>query len=228
MLKPKKRIKKQDLKEDKFVKTTLQVKSYVDENYRQVVLVVGSVFAILIVFIIYGYISGQKRDNARSQLGIAQIEFTNGNFNEASKRLHNLVEEYKGSEEAEKGMFLLANIFYQQKNYEQAKFYFEEFIDSYSGSEILLSSGYAGLGACKEIESKFDEAAELYEEAAKIADDFIEANNYRYLAGICYKKAGQTRKAIELFKEILNQPDTSYRIRDAESQLVLLGEPPPN
>ena len=77
MLKPKKRVSKQDLKEDKFVKTTLQVKTYIDENYRQVVTVVLSVFAIIVILIVYGQLKDQARVEAQAELGIAQIEYSN-------------------------------------------------------------------------------------------------------------------------------------------------------
>ena len=74
MLKPKKRLTKRELKEDKFVKTTLQVKNYVDENYRQVMTVILSVFAVIVLVILYTQLSSESENEAQGQLGIAQIE----------------------------------------------------------------------------------------------------------------------------------------------------------
>jgi len=101
MLKPKKRISKQDLKEDKFVKTTLQVKSYIDENYRQVVSVVLGIFAIIVIFIVYGQLKEQTSQEAKAELGIAQVEYSNNNLDKASERLISLIEEYGSTDEGQ-------------------------------------------------------------------------------------------------------------------------------
>jgi tetratricopeptide (TPR) repeat protein len=222
MLKPKKKIRKHDLKEDKFVKAALQAKTYFDENYRQVTFVVGAIFAAIVIFIIYNYVSKQKRDEANAQLGIAQIEFSNSNYLKASQRLLRLIEDYSGTDEAIQGMFLLANIYYQQGEYADARHYFEEFVDDYSGSNILLASGCAGLAACLEMNKEYEKAAELYQKAADLAGDFPESDNYTYLAGICYKKIGKNDQAKNQFQKIIQNSDTGSRVKDAELELVLL------
>ena len=109
-----------------------------------------------------------------------------------------------------------------QKKYSEAELYFQEFIDSYSGSNILLASGYAGLAACREIDKDYLYAADLYERAANTAPDYIEYHNFLYLSGLCYKKAGDVEKASEIFKSIIDDSPTGQRVRDAEAQLVLL------
>jgi outer membrane protein assembly factor BamD (BamD/ComL family) len=225
MLKPKKRISKQDLKEDKLVKTTLQVKSYIDENYRQVVTVVLAIFAVIVIFIVYGQLKSQTSAEAQAELGIAQVEYTNNNLDNASERLIRLIEEYGSTDEAKQGMLILANIYYQQKKYEEAELYFREFVDSYSGSEILLASGYSGLAACMEIKSDYASAADYYETAANTSEDYTESDNFLYLSGVCFIKAGDNEKAKEVFKRIVETSKTNQRVRDAEAQLVILGEP---
>ena len=226
MLKPRKRITKQELKEDKLVKITLQVKTYIDDNYRQVVTVALAVFAVIVIFVVYGQLKSQTRDQAQAELGIAQVEYSNKNLDNASERLTRLIEEYGSTDEGQQGMLMLANIYYQQKKYADAESYFQEFVDSYSGSNVLLSSGYAGLAACKEIARDFLTAAELYETAANAADDYIESDNFLYLSGICYVKAGDIDKGKEIFQKIIDSSKTNQHVRDAETQLVLLGERP--
>jgi tetratricopeptide (TPR) repeat protein len=224
MLKPKRKITRHNLKEDKFVKTTLQVKTYFDENYKQVVTMVIVVFAMVVFIIGYRYYSEQAGQEANTNLGIAQVEYTNGNLDKALQRLLVILERHSSSDAADQAMFLLANIYYQQKNYEQASFYFEEFVDSYSGSDVLLASGYAGLAACREIEENFAEAGQYYQKAAEIAPDFSEADNYRYLAGLSYKKANDFDQARIQFTEIVDHSNTPKRVKDAEKQIVLLGQ----
>ena len=222
MLKPKKKITKKELKEDKFVKFTLQAKTFLDENYKQAFYMVAGIFAIVLLIIIYFYAHNANVAEAQAQLGIAQVEYSNLNYDKAIARLEGLIESYSSTNEAEQGMFLLANIFYQRERYEESKNYFEQFVDSYSGSDILLASGVAGLAACYEKENMYLEAAEKYSKAASTAPDFVEADNYLYLAGICFNKAGDTLKAIEKFEYLVENNLTNKRLNDAKSQLTKL------
>lgn len=224
MLKPKKKITKQELKEDKFVKFTLQAKTYIDENYQKIMRIALGVGAVIIILVFYYYNSQETAKEANSQLGIAEIEYKNGNLPKASERLERLINEYGDTDSADKGMFLLANIYYQQKRYEEARTYFDRFVSAYSGSNILLASGYAGLAACEEVTENFSEAAELYEQAANLAPDFPESDNYYYLSALCYKRAGEMDKARSIFEQLASEAKSSQRVKDAETQLVLMGK----
>jgi tetratricopeptide (TPR) repeat protein len=222
MLKPKRKMTKQDLKEDKFVKYSLQAKTYIDENYQKIMRAVIGASILIVIAVFYYYNSIETDKEANSQLGIAEIEFANANLVKASQRLVKLIEEYDGTDAADQGMFLLANIYFQQKNYTDARWYFEKFVSAYSGSNILLASGYAGIAACSEVEENYQDAAELYERAADLAPQFPESDNYYYLSALCYKKAGDLDKAKALFEHLAEEAKTTNRVRDAETQLVLL------
>jgi len=222
MLKPKKKITKKELKEDKFVKYTLQAKTYLDENSKQVFTVVGSILAVVVIIILFVYIQGTKTEEAQAQLGIAQVEYSNLNYEKAINRLQKLTNEYSGTTEADQGLFLLASIQYQQEKYEDAKEYFHLFLDSYSGSKILIASGYAGLAACYEKDENYLNAAENYSNAADIASDFVESDNYLYLAGLCYSKAGNKEMAIAKFEKLVDSHLTNNRLNDAKEQLLKL------
>ena len=222
MLKPKKKITKKELKEDKFVKFTLQAKTYLDENSKQVFYMVSGILVVVILIIVFVYVHNENVEEARGQLGIAQVEYSNLNYDKAITRLEKLIENYSGTDEADQGMFLLANVLYQKDKYDEAKTYFEQFVDSYSGSKILLASGIAGLAACFEKEKNFTEAAQTYSKAASTAPDFVEADNYLYLAGICFSKSGNIDKAIEKFEYLVENNITNKRLNDAKAQLVKL------
>ena len=224
MLKPKKKVRKKDLKEDRFVKATLQTKTFLEENYKQVVIAAIVILALFIVFILYHYVNSQKNREAIGLLGIAEIEFANQNYQQSINRLKTLNQDYGNTDAAIQGRFLLANIYFQQKKYDQAAVLFEEFIDSNSGNNILLSSAMAGLAACYEVNNNFDEAAALYQDAAKVADAYTEGDTYTYLAGICYKKSGKIEEAKKLFNQISNTSKNSKQVQDAKIQLILLGK----
>jgi tetratricopeptide (TPR) repeat protein len=222
MLKPKKRITRHELKEDKLVTMSLQAKNYVEENYKQVLGTVFGIFAVFALVTIWNYYSGLNREAAAGILGIAQIEYSNMNYDQATSRLEKLIDEYGSTDEADQGTFLLANIYFQQKKYAEAREKFDDFRSSYSGSAILISSADAGVAACYEAEGNFAEAAKMYEKASTRAPEFPESENYLYLAGICYGKAGDKAAAKKSLDKVVADAKTTKYVEEAKAQLILM------
>jgi tetratricopeptide (TPR) repeat protein len=219
MLKPKKKVGRQNLKEDKFIKFIMDAKSYLDENYNRILTYAGIMAAVVIIFFLLKYINTEKKEKASGILGIAQIEFNEGNFSKAAQRIKILLEEYGSTPEADQGRFLLANIYYQQKRYTEALPLYQEFIDSFTANDVMLASAQAGLAACYEVQKDFRKAGDWYVKAANTAGDFSEADNYRFLAGLCYKKAGDLPLAKKQFEKLTTD---SQKAREAETELILL------
>lgn len=227
MLKPQKKSTiraKKDIKEDKFVGTVLEAKNYIEENYKQVLGIVVTVFAVILIIMAYSYYQGRENIQASTLFGKAQVEYQNFNYTRAKEMLTELREKFPGTEQGQQGMLFLANLYFQEKNIGEAKNLYAEFIDSYGGSNILLASGYAGYAACLETESNYSEAADFYVKAKKTAPEFVEAANYLYLAGMNYIEAGETDKATDVFETIVEDYKDSDRSFDAESQLILLAQ----
>lgn len=222
MLKPQKKIGKKELKEDKFVKTALQTKTFVEENYSKVLAVTAGVFGLIILIMAYSYIHGKNVESSSVLLGKAQLEYQNLNYSKAKNFLLDLFDEYAGTDAANQGLFLIANIYFQEKNIPEAKRYFEEFLDSYDGSSILLASGYAGYAACLENEQNYAQAAEYYLKAQRKDPLFVEAADYLYLAGKNLIRAGEFDRARAAFESIQEDYKESTRFNDAKAQLILL------
>jgi len=222
MLKPKRKLTKKEIKEDKFVKTTMQVRAYVEENYRLVTMITLGIFGLFIFIMFIMYSTEKKQIESASLLGQAQTEYQNLNYSKAKAFLTRLTEEYDGTDAADQGTFLLANLYFQEKNIALAKDNYHEFIDSYSGSEILIASGYAGLAACLSQEQDYEQAAVNYLKAQKKAPDFVEAADYLYLAGLNYLESGQKEKAAEMFRKIVEDYENSKKKDDAKARLILL------
>ena len=138
--------------------------------------------------------------------------------------LEKLATEYSGSDAALQGTFLLANLNFNENNIVEAKNLFKEFIDSYSGSNILLASGYAGYAACLSNEGSYIEAAEYYEEAQEIVGDFNMASEYLFLAGLNYQNAKDNEKAKETFNKLVEDYKDSPLVFDAKTKLIMLSK----
>lgn len=222
MLNPRKKMTKKEIKEDKFVEVALSAKAYVEDNYKQVSIIVASVFGIILLIMVWNYVHKQNIVKSSAILGKAQLEYQNLNYSKAKEFIIQLKDEYPGTDASDQGTFLYANLLYQEKKYDEAKELFKEFIDSYSGSNILVASGYAGYAACLEKEGNYEEAAEYYIRAQKKAKDFIEASNYLYLAGLNYTAVNEYDEAKDAFKKIVDEYESSERQSDAKAKLIML------
>ena len=222
MLKPQKKISKKELKEDKFVKTMMETRAYIEENSRTVTLITAAVLAVIISVMLYNYFHAETLEKSSTLLGEAQVEYQNMSLAKAERLLVRLMDEYSGTNSAAQGRFLLGNIYYQQNKIEAAKEEYLEVIDSYSGSDILTASGYAGYGACLEREKNYAEAAEYYTKARNSNKDFVDAADYLYLAALNYIQAEQYEDARNSLHELLDNYENSDRKSDAESKLILI------
>jgi TolA-binding protein len=223
MLKPqKKRITKKNLKEDKFVETTLLARSYIEEHSKELTYIVAGVLVVGLLIWLFLNHRAQRLEQASVLLGKAQTEIQSMHTAKAREFLNQLVQEYDGTDAADKGYFLLANLDYQAQKYNLAEQEYKKFIDSYSGSKILLASAYAGYAACLEHRGAHAEAAKNYLKAQETAPEFVDAPNYLYLAGLNYKDAGMKDKAKEVFQKLIKKYKDSKRVNDAKTQLILL------
>jgi TolA-binding protein len=168
------------------------------------------------------YIHSNTISDATTLFGKATLEYQAMNYSKAKTFLEDLTSEYDGTDAATHGKFFLGNIYFKEKNISEAQNYFQDFIDSYGDSDILLASGYAGLAACYAAEKKYIDAAEYYENAYKAINELPEGANYLYLSGLNYRKAGDLDNAKEAFKKVSEEFKDSARSFDAKEELILL------
>jgi tetratricopeptide (TPR) repeat protein len=222
MLKARKKLSKKEIKEDKLVQTTMQVKTFVEDNYKQVTGITAAIIVVIASIVIYNWISKQVDLESSAILGQAQLEYQNLNYGKARTFLNRLSEEYPGSTAELQGLFLKANLLYNENKINEAKENFEAFTESYSGSEILLASGYAGLAACEAYEKNYTLAAKNYLKAYKTSPESISAPEYLYLAGINFTNAGDHQQAKENYQLIIDDFKKGDRYSDAKAKLILL------
>jgi len=211
---------KKELKKDPLLDSVLKAQTFYENNKNNITYsVIGVVIAVLLVIWVIA-LQGEEEDRAITLLGKAQVEYDNFNYVKARGFLNELRETLDGTDAELQGTFLLANLEYNEENYSDAKQLFSEFIDEYSGSEILLSSAYAGIAACEDYEGNSVLAAENYEIASDIAEG-SRAPEYLYLAGLNYMNANDRENAKAVFQKIIDEYPDSPKKYDAETKLIL-------
>jgi tetratricopeptide (TPR) repeat protein len=216
MLRPKKKLSRKEIKQDKLITTYFRVydKLY---NYRKhlivllVIVVAGALGAIL-------YHNNVQAENQRAmtELGKVYPLYDQGQYHQAIHGspeqnlpgLSDIVRNYGSTDAGRLATFYLANAYYHNGDYDNAYRYF----DMFRGSDPLLrASALAGKAAIHEIRGEPAQAAELFEQAAtRFGATAITPENLKH-AGRNYLEAGMHGKALSMFERLQNEfPESAY------------------
>ncbi len=209
MLKPRKRLTKQKLKEDKFLVTVGKVSDWVDENQK--FLYIG-LFAILAVIVgsMYYTNSVKKSNNAASaELLKAMRAYERGDYQNSLALLNTLVETYSSTSSAKTGRFYLANTFYQLGDYTNAEQQFKKYA-SKADNDFFEAAALAGVAACLEQQQNYADAAEYYVKSAKLKT--AQASAFLLDAAKSYYQAGQVQMALNILSQLIEEyPDSPLK-----------------
>jgi len=219
MLKPRKRITKQQIKEDKLVTFTAKASSFYTENSRTIMAVAGVlvVLAVAVGFFINSRAQAEK--TATFDLTLAKIEIGQQNYDTAAEKLTKIIENYSGTRSAADALFFLGNVYLSQGNWEQARATFQRYLSDYGRDRQLAPAATAGIGLADEQEKEFQEAAQQYLQAADRYPQMYNAPQYLLDAGRCFGLAGDTARAREMFQSIIDRYPKSELKTQAEDEL---------
>lgn len=219
MLRPRKKVARKTVKEDKLVTTYLRLLDYY-ELYQKYIL--GGITALIVIVLLIVVVSRNQRDaekKASEELAAARMQLSNMNLNAAADSLEKLVSRYDGTNSAGIGCFYLANTYFLQKKTELAQKYFEEYLDDYETDPMLSSSAMAGLAACYEENKDYKKAAELYEDAVNNYKSVFNAAEKLMNAARCYGLAGNKENAKRIYQLVIEKYPNSGLKNDAEIYL---------
>lgn len=219
MLKPKKRLTRREIKEDKFVTTYAKVTKYLQTHSK----IVYGVAAGLVVLIMAVYLIKAGR---RAAEGKAAVELARGlaayerlDLTAATDILRTAVEDYGGTKNGTLALLHLANTLYDQGQYAEARRYYQKFARRVRGVEFLAAAGRAAVAECLEQERDYAKAAAQYEEVAKDYDEQPHAPRCLLAAGRCYALAGMKEQAERVLRTLLEKyPDAQEK---TQAELVL-------
>jgi tetratricopeptide (TPR) repeat protein len=227
MLKPKKRITKKEIKEDRLVTTYFEAQSWFEQNRKRVSSIFfGVLLAGIAAWFYFNNVAGQNRsatadlgkiiryyDDGRYQLAIS------GSPQQNLRGLQQIVDEFGGTEAGERATFYLANSYFGLGNYEKALQYYQE---TSLKDNSLMAAVTAGIGACYEAKGNHQEAAGYFEKAA--SDDALAYHSAEnlYRAGRNYLLAGNPERAGEILRKLKTSYPSSAYAREADRLLVLV------
>ncbi|MDZ7380101.1 MAG: tetratricopeptide repeat protein [candidate division KSB1 bacterium] len=219
MLKPKKKLTRREIKEDKFVTTYAKVTKYLETHSK---VVYAAAAAVVVTILAVSLI----RAGRRAAEGKAAVELARGlaayerlDYTAATDILRTAVEDYGGTRNGTLALLHLGNVLYQQGQYAEARRYYEKFARKVHSIEYLAAAGRAAVAECLEQEGKYSEAAQRYEKVARDYDTQPTAPRYLLAAGRCYALAGMKDQAERVLRSLLDKyPEAQER---TQAELVL-------
>lgn len=227
----------QDLEETTEARTTFRTAPEWMRNNQQ-----GMLYLIILgVAIVFGvgiwlYMQYQNDQNTEAAMALARIRpvYTEGRYSLALTgdsvppvgdiKVMGLTEistEYGGTDAGKDAALLAGHSLVSLGRHAEAREQYE--LAEKSDAALVQVGALNGLGICKEVDKDLAGAAAYYEQAAdKGQKTGLEARSLLY-AGLAYEKAGDTKKAGELFSKIVRKHGSSESSSTAKIGLVRLG-----
>jgi predicted negative regulator of RcsB-dependent stress response len=191
------------------------------KRYQRPLIAVAAVLVIVAagVWFVLEYRS-RKEEAAQTALEQARFATQSGNLPLAATDLSRLVATYGGTEAADEGVILLAQVRLLQDEASMAADELRKALDGGMASQFRAGA-YSLLGAALENLGNMSEAAQAYENAAGAAWYGFLSAQYLNDAGRAYAQAGDTSSAIAAYRKVVNEYSDSPSVTEAE---VRIGE----
>ncbi|MBD3384781.1 tetratricopeptide repeat protein [candidate division KSB1 bacterium] len=222
MLKPRKRLSKKELKEDKLVTFYINANNWVKAHSSYIYTVLIALVLLVVGITYFTRASAKKNELASAELIQATQLYEAGDFEEAIPLFSSIVENYRGTQSAGIGKLYLAKCFYNTLDYSNAETYFREFLSDYKGNEHFGATAMGGIAACYEQQGRYLDAVEQYSKAADKYPESIHAPQFLLKAAMNARNAGEVERSKSLLEQLVqNYPDAT-EVTDAEMLMAMI------
>ena len=188
--------------------------------HRQVAYWVGGIIVVAAGLFLWNLSAKRRSEEVASRaLQAARFAYENQNLPFAASELAKVIADYDGTNAAEEARLVLANVRLLQGQPNQAITVLKDYAPRAGAS--FRAQAYGLLGAANENLGRFRDAGEAYEDGAAAARlDFLKAQGLAD-AGRAWTAAGDTAKAIAVYRRIVKEFEKQPAAGEAK---VRLGE----
>jgi tetratricopeptide (TPR) repeat protein len=212
MLRPKKKLTRKELKKDPVLEKISQAENFLRDQSKLVTYAaIGIVVVIALVILLTG---SKKKANtaAMGDLGLAEMSYARGDYDDAILRLENLIDKYSSTRSAGMGTVLLAKSYLSKNDYENARVNFERYINDYKKDGLLTATAYSGLAICAEQTGEYQKAAEYFKKGGKVAPYKFQKHSMLLNAARNYLRVADLTSADKMVATVLeDEPETKNK-----------------
>lgn len=216
------KLTKRQMKEDPLVTAAFRATEVWERFGRTILIVAGGILLLgLLVFFVLRT-RAQAEQRAMGDLFRASVALNQGDAASATPMLRDIVDNSPGTDAARSAMLMLGDATMAQRNPKEAATWYQKYVDKAGGDRERALAGFLGLGAALEDAGQFAPAADAYAKAAERSRTDNERGRAMLSQARSLTRAGQTRKAIEIYEKVAALSGAEIPIRDAAN--MHLGE----
>lgn len=203
MIKARKHITKKEIAHDPFLESINTVKKYFDENKNFISRVSLGFVALIVVGMLFNNNFTSKRETSESALGMAFVNLSSGDRDNGLLQLELIIDDYAGTKAARHSKFMLARLYYEQKNYLTAKLYLLDFLDDptdefHVGALILMAD-------IEKFNGNSDGEEKYIKQSMKYASSKLDKDKYSITLAEYYMNEGNIQDALALVVPIIEK-----------------------
>jgi tetratricopeptide (TPR) repeat protein len=186
--------------------TLTKTEQFLENNAKQVGIVVGAVIAVVLAFFAYNtYVVAPKVAESGTEMAQAIKWFEADsmdlalNGNGANYGFLDIIDEYGSTPAGNSAHYYAGLAYYALGDFQNA---IEE-LDSYSSSNTATGAMALGVIGDAFVElGQLDDAADYYQKAAKSTDNSFTTPLFLWKAGLAFEASGEASKAVKLYETI--------------------------
>jgi outer membrane protein assembly factor BamD (BamD/ComL family) len=224
MLKPRKKLTRQEIKQDRFVTWVVRAGAVAQERAKQWVMALGAVVvALILVVSVRQHLKDRSRE-AQDLLGQAQSDERAGAaFDQIAPLYQRVIDKYGNTSSAAQARIRLAEAKLAAGDTQGARLVFDQYLRKHKTQDPLLYyAAWTGVGACLENDAKYAEAAAHYLRFAERYPKSPYAPQALLDSARSFELAGDAQRARETLQLILDKHGTTAAAYQARRQLNLL------
>jgi len=218
MLKPKRKISKQEIKKDPFLEFINDSQKWFQENKKLIYQVAIGLVAIVVVVFFLSNKRGSSAQESQTLLGKALLSQDIGDTENAKFQLQSLVDNYDGTKSGIQARYYLGKIAYDEDDLDVAHAHLSDYTKD--GKNTLLMTTACKLLAEIDLKNNNGEnSEELLRKGLKNAKNTVYYNEMSLTLAKQLLNDGKINNAEDIVNEILEQDNLLFTIRKTAEEL---------
>lgn len=218
MLKARKKITKKEIKHDPFLESIYKTKEYFEENKQLITRIGVGIVAVVIIVLILNKNSKAEKEASEAALGKAFVNLSIGDRDNGLLQLELLVDDYSGSEAAQRSLFMLARLYYEQKDYLTAESNLQDFLDD--PTEEFHAGALMMMADIEKINGYTESIADHIKQAIQYALNEPEKDKYSMVLAEHYINIRNYKDALELAESIHEKYDKRSDLHSRAQEIL--------
>ena len=218
MLKPKRKITRQEIQKDPFLEFINEAQQWLKDNKKLLYQVLFGILAVVIVVYFLRNTRSNSNTEGEALLGKALLSQDMGDVENTKFQLQSLVDDYEGTKAGLEGNYYLGKIAFENGENEIAKEFLNEYVKKGDNS-ILVTTAYKILYEIAATEKDNIQAEEYLLKGAKFAEGTVYSQEMSLLLANQLIENGKNDKAEKIVNNVLEQEDIIFSIKKIAEEL---------